>query len=256
MPWIKLHKSIMDSAVWSDEWIVKLWLWCLLKANAVKADFRGTTVERGQFITGRNTASDELSVSPSKWMRGIMRLVDLGCIKYEANSQWTRITVCNYSTYQDKKDVDRTADGQRTDNERTANDTAVDTTNGQPADTILDVKSERLEELSLSHTRTPTPLEQSSPIVRDAVAVWNRYWTETHGSGKPDSDTRIDQMLAHARSRGWTDEQIAESIRCSIGWNAKTWRDPEADHDKLALDRAKNGKRGRDTSQRKNGVTI
>ena len=230
MPWIKLHKSIMDSAVWSDEWIVKLWLWCLLKANSKPGEFRGAKVDRGQFVTGRNTAADELGVSPSKWMRGIMRLVELGCIKYEANSQWTRLTVCKYSTYQDRQEEDRTADGQRMDSHRTAGDT----TNGQPADTILDVlDGERVREIPHTRTRQRTPLEERSEIVSRAVDFWNRYWVETHGCGKPCADSQIDAMLSQALSKGWTEEQIAESIQASVGWGAKTWRDPAADHDAL-----------------------
>lgn len=232
MPWIKLHKSIMDSAVWSDEWIVKLWLWCLLKANSRPGDFRGTSVARGQFVTGRNTASDELGVSPSKWMRGIMRLVKLGCIQYEANSQWTRLTVCNYSAYQDRIDEDRTANGQRTDSEWTADDTASGQPAIQRADTILEVKSVRSGESNSTHTHSRGDWSHLSESVQKAIGFWNRYWIQTHGNGKEDSDTRIDAMLITAKSAGWSDEKIAESITVSIGWNAKSWRDPDADHDK------------------------
>lgn len=134
--WIKVHRSLMDSAVWGDEWLVKLWLWCLMKANHCDGNFRGTRVLRGQFITGRNTASDELGVSPSKWYRGIERLVSLGNIEIQANSVWTMVTVCNYKTYQDDSRQYRTADEQRADSERTAS--------GQPADTSKNVITKEL----------------------------------------------------------------------------------------------------------------
>jgi hypothetical protein len=107
-------------------------------------------------------------------------------------------------------------------------------------------EEERREE-NFSHThgdgeRRETPAEKRSKVLRDAIRTWNNYWRETHGSGRPDSDTRIDQMLATARSHGWSDEMIAESIRRSIGWNAKSWRDPGADHD-LATKAKVNGAR-------------
>lgn len=136
--WIKVHRQLMDSAVWSDEWLVKLWIWCLLKANYRDGIYRGEVVKRGQFVTGRITGADELSVSPSKWYRGMMRLSQLGNIKIEANSVWTRITVCNYTSYQDTTGNERTANEQRMNSERTAS--------GQRADTIEEGKKGRREE--------------------------------------------------------------------------------------------------------------
>ena len=129
--YVKAYRSMMDSAVWADEWLVKLWMWCLFKANFRDAYYKQTKILRGQFITGRNTAADELGVSPSKWYRGICRLVELDMITMNANSVWTMISVVNYTTYQDGSSTDRTANEQRTDSERTADDT----TNGQRADT-------------------------------------------------------------------------------------------------------------------------
>lgn len=124
--WIKAHRSLMDSAIWSDDWLVRLWMWCLFKANYKPAQWRGETVNRGQFITGRMTASDELSVAPSKWYRGMMRLAELGYIAIEANSVWTRVTVCKYETYQDGGSDERAANEQRLNSDRTANEQRLD----------------------------------------------------------------------------------------------------------------------------------
>jgi hypothetical protein len=133
--WIKVHRQLMDSAVWTDEWLVKLWIWCLLKANYRDGFYKGKPVKRGQFVTGRITGADELNVSPSRWYRGITRLAELGGIEIHANSVWTMITVCNYTTYQDTTGDDRTANEQRMNSEWTAN--------GQPADTIEEGKKGR-----------------------------------------------------------------------------------------------------------------
>lgn len=107
---------MLDSAVMGDDWLCRLWVWCMLKAK-----WRGS--ERGTFITGRVVGADELKVSPSKFYRGLIRLADLGCITLEANSQRTTIKVCNYSTYQDKEadfepkvNSERTADEQHLNN--------------------------------------------------------------------------------------------------------------------------------------------
>lgn len=125
--WVKVYRSLMDSAVWHDEWLVKLWIWCLMKANHSDGSFRGTPVKRGEFITGRNTAADELGVTPSKWYRGVEKLSKLGNITLESNNSWTKVSVCNYKTYQDASDADRTADEQRTNSERTADEQRTNT---------------------------------------------------------------------------------------------------------------------------------
>lgn len=83
-----------------------------------------------------------------------------------------------------------------------------------------------------THAQARGDWSHLSDAIQRAIKFWNQYWSETHGSGKPDSPTRIESMLATAKSAGWSDEKIAESITVSIGWNAKSWRDPEADHDK------------------------
>jgi len=115
-------------------------------------------------------------------------------------------------------------------------------------------KESKEEENNPTHTpatseRRETPAESKSKILRDAIETWNSYWSETHGSGRPDSDTRIDQMLATARSAGWADDVIAESIRRSIGWNAKSWRDPAADHDLVTRSRMRATKAKADSTE-------
>ena len=125
--WLKLHRSIVDSPVFADDWLTRLFIWCLCRANYRDANFRGQLLKRGQFITGRNSAAAELGVAPSKWYRGIERLVDLGNISVEANNNWTTITVCKFGTYQSLEEEteqqpnsNRTATGQRSNSNRTA----------------------------------------------------------------------------------------------------------------------------------------
>lgn len=117
--WIKVHRAMMDHAIWPNEWLVKLFLWCIFKANYQEGNHLGTPVKRGQFITGRFTAAEELGVNPSRWVRGMERLEFLGCISLEPNTKWTLVTVCNYETYQEALSDDRTLSEQQTNNKRT-----------------------------------------------------------------------------------------------------------------------------------------
>jgi hypothetical protein len=175
--WIKVHSSIMDSSVWSSDWLTRLWLWCLLKANHADGTYRGETIRRGEFASGRNSASDELGVSPSKWVRGIEQLTSLGCIATKANSHWTTITVCNYSTYQDKRDAKRTSDDTSDDTSgATTVDTSDDTTSGQPVTQPADT--------SKNNRRTRTTRRTENTNTASGFAEWYALYPRKESRGQ------------------------------------------------------------------------
>ena len=134
--WIKIHRSVLDSYSFADPITFKIWVWMLLKAN-YKASFvplnhgKGTVsikVDRGQFIFGRNRASEELKIAGSTIVRHMEKLQTEGQIIIEPNNQYSLITICKYNTYQNIKEKDgqvtdseRTSNGQVTDSERTSN---------------------------------------------------------------------------------------------------------------------------------------
>lgn len=138
--WIKLHRDARDHEVFQDPDVWRLFCWCLLKANYIEASWHGQRIAAGSFVTGRNIAADELQISPSKWYRGIERLVALGCITVRSNSNWTTVTICNWSTYQSDEQQKRTANGQPLDSERTANE--------QQMNTNKEIKNLRTEEIN------------------------------------------------------------------------------------------------------------
>lgn len=127
MDWIKLHRKSLDSRVFSDPFLWQLWCWCLMRANWKGSWKDGREIKPGQFTCGRNQSADWLNCSPSKWYRGMKTLQEWGQIRMDANSKWTTVTVCNWGTYQQEEEGDRTANGQRVNSEWTANEQPVNT---------------------------------------------------------------------------------------------------------------------------------
>jgi hypothetical protein len=132
--WIKLHRKLLDSAVFSDEWLLRLWVWCLLRAGYCDRMNGGKIVPAGSFVTGRFSAADELNVSPSRWYRGIHQLASLGMITLSASQERTIVSVCNWTTYQEETAVReqqvnrlRTASEQQVNNDRTTIEQQTDT---------------------------------------------------------------------------------------------------------------------------------
>ena len=76
--WIKLYRKIMKSPIWENEKALKIWIWCLLKAtHEEREQLVGQQVvelKKGQFVFGRNKASDELQMNENTIYRYIKLL--------------------------------------------------------------------------------------------------------------------------------------------------------------------------------------
>lgn len=154
--YVKLYREAREHAVFQDDWHWRLFCWCLLKANFRPSQFRGIEVSRGSFVTGRIAAAEELKTTQSRIYRGFEALKRLGCITLKPNNKWTLITVCNFESYQNGTDDDRTTDEQQTDSSRTTNEQQTDTS-----------KEEQEGKKGRSNTTSP------SPEVGQLVSSWN-----------------------------------------------------------------------------------
>ncbi len=153
--WIKLHRKCLDSRVWNgDEFVWKLWCWCLVRASW-KGDWKHSRkVESGQFVTGRHEAAEQLNCSPSKWYRGMRKLQDWGQIRMEANSKFTVVSVLNWSVYQGQDATARTASEQQVNSEWTASEQRVNTLKKER-------KKEGKKERKIYHHVDPDPFVEA-----------------------------------------------------------------------------------------------
>ena len=76
--WIKLHRKLKNSLVFDNPDLLKVWIWCLLKAThddyIQMIGLQEVELEKGQFIFGRKVAANELKMSESKTYRLIKKL--------------------------------------------------------------------------------------------------------------------------------------------------------------------------------------
>lgn len=122
--YVKLHRSAIDHRVFDDPFLWHLFCWCLIKANYRDSNYMGVVIPAGSFVTGRNSAADQLHIAPSKWQRGMEKLASpqFACISITPNSKWTMISVCNYSTYQFcENEIEQQVNSVRTANEQQVN---------------------------------------------------------------------------------------------------------------------------------------
>ncbi len=102
--WIKLHRKIQQSAIWSDSCAVHLWVHLLLKANhddnEVFMNSNVIKVKRGQLLTGRKKLSAETGINESKIQRLLKSFEKCHMIEQQTNSVNRLISILNYDSHQ------------------------------------------------------------------------------------------------------------------------------------------------------------
>ena len=141
---ISLHRTLLDSMIFSSQTGLKIWIWLLLKASYRKRHVslkigKGettVTIERGQLLFGRYKAEEELNIDGSTIYRWIKKLEENEMILLQSNNQYSIITICNYDTYQSENINDeqpmsnqRAADEQQMNSRRTADEQQANTYN-------------------------------------------------------------------------------------------------------------------------------
>lgn len=132
--WVRLHRKLLSSSVFENEKLLKVFIWCLLKASHKERDqvvgLNTIELTPGQFVTGRKKAASELGLKESTTDNYLKALEKLNIISMKMNSKYRVVTIENWELYQSKdEDVDSkvTADEQQIDNKVTANKQQVDT---------------------------------------------------------------------------------------------------------------------------------
>ena len=97
---IKLHRSIMGWEWYKEPNTMRLFIHCLLKAQYQDSKFKGLTIKRGSFITGRNVLGQELGLTPQQVRTILNKLKETEEINISSTTRGTLIEVVNYESYQ------------------------------------------------------------------------------------------------------------------------------------------------------------
>ena len=97
---IKLHRSIMSWEWYKEPNTMRLFIHCLLKAQYQDSKFKGLTIKRGSFITGRNILGQELGLTPQQVRTILNKLKETEEINISSTTRGTLIEVVNYESYQ------------------------------------------------------------------------------------------------------------------------------------------------------------
>lgn len=111
--WVKLHRKICNSFVWTNADQLKLWLLILMKASHDNHRFlfngKQVDVSSGQLVTGRDALAFEFNDGVSRDHRVVARTLwrwvkqfeKEKMLSIESTAQYSVITVINYGLYQE-----------------------------------------------------------------------------------------------------------------------------------------------------------
>ena len=120
--WLKLYRSILDSAVFQDAEILKVWVWLLCNVAFEQHDTicygKVIHLKPGQIATGRKKIAQCTDLSENKVYRALTALKSLGNIEIKATNKYSIITVVNWDKYQDEN-AKRTSSEQQTNSKTT-----------------------------------------------------------------------------------------------------------------------------------------
>jgi uncharacterized phage protein (TIGR02220 family) len=103
-----MWRKIEDSPVFQNEGLLKVFLWCLIRASYKETftsirtgrGFSEAKLSPGSFIFGRESAAKQLHMSPSTVWKRILKLKKLEILNIESNSHYSIIYIINWTIYQ------------------------------------------------------------------------------------------------------------------------------------------------------------
>ena len=205
--YILLSRNLLDSDVFASQKLLKIWIWCLCKANFKDRSIplkigKGeiiVKVDRGSFIFGRHKAEEELFIDGSTIYKSINKLKEMGMINIESNNQYSIVTINKYDAYQDNDNYKVTTKEQPKNNQRTAKEQPKNTTN-----TLTNVNNDNNDNINIRKLKFYESLKvflnvYSEEMIRD----FYEYWTEPNKKNTKFKQEMQDTWSLDRRLKTW-----------------------------------------------------
>lgn len=98
--YIKLHRRILDWEWYKEPNTKSIFIHLLLNACYDNCRFMGKSVGRGEYITSLTRLSNDLNIPVRQVRTAIKRLKQTGEIDTQTTNKFTKVTICNYESYQ------------------------------------------------------------------------------------------------------------------------------------------------------------
>jgi len=144
--WISLHRKFLEWEWFTDDKMVKLFIYLLLKANRKDGFWKGIKVKRGELLTGILKLSSDTGITKQSLRTCLKRLKLTKEIYIKSTNKYSIITICNYDSYQKNN---TTTNKQLTSNQQTTNKQSTTNNTYNKEDTLnTDINKYKKELLS------------------------------------------------------------------------------------------------------------
>lgn len=201
--WIKLHRKLLDSPIFQNEKLFKVFAYCLMKASHKEhtqlVGRRVVHLQKGQFVFGRKRASEELRLKESTVRDYVKLLEKLGTIDIKSDNKFSVITVVNWAVYQNdeeisdsKNDKKSTSNQHQMDNKSTSNQHQINTNKN-----VKNVENDKNEKN-----------EKNVVVGDDFATIYNLYQENIEQIPSPITTEKLTQDMDH-----YGKELVAYAIR-------------------------------------------
>jgi len=202
--WIKLHRQITDWEWYDDHNTFRLFIHLLLKANHKERSYRGTTIEVGCIMTGRELLSKETGLSVQQIRTCLERLKLTNEITIKSDKQGTIIQVVKYKDYQvltNESTTNQPTSNQQVTTNKNDNKEKNDNNTFKPP-TADDVKSYCLERNNFVNAETFIDFYESKGwmVGKNKMKDWKacvRTWEKTNTKPIQQKDETQDHFMSH-----------------------------------------------------------
>ena len=127
--WIALHRKFKSWEWYDDILASRLFLHCLLSANHKEKKWKGVTIPRGSFVSGRKALSVETGLSEQQIRTNLKKLESTSEITIKSTNKNSLITIVKYEEYQGRDEGLTSKETTKSTNKEPTNNQRITTTN-------------------------------------------------------------------------------------------------------------------------------
>lgn len=213
--WVCLHRKIVDSVVWTDPNMLKLWSLCLIKASHKDQPMFSlggqiVPLKKGEFVTGRDSLAEEFNkgvqkrnrVSAITLWRFLKKFEKYEMLNIKTTNKYSVISIKNWESYQSVE--------QQVNNNRTSSEHQVNTNNNVNNENNVNNKKEDVPK------RTKRVYEHNSPYLILAEKLLKQI-CQNQEIKKPNIQSWADDI----RKMIEIDKRTEDQVTRMIDWSQK-----------------------------------
>ena len=207
--WVKLHRKILDNAIFKNDKLFRVFMYLLLKASHSERDqLIGDSIVRlnvGQWATGRNAISRDTGLTEQNVRTAISKLEKLDILTIKVTVKYSIFSISNWDSYQ--QDNQQVTNSQPTSNQQV-------TTNNK----VKNLKNEKNKDLcqQIANAWNDT-FKDSLPTV---LKVTPKRKAAINGCIEEMKSTEYDFSLLETWQRAF---DYAKGIKFLMGENDRGW---------------------------------